>query len=141
MNGRIDKNKHPDRRAHEADTGPHTQHGASMMVGLQSGTTLALGDNDHRIHDLIEFAHVKDKAPKGQAFVPQPANVRRVGISIVAQADRGVFDFPDVDGGVEGRCIAETSGAVEFAQRVCHASSSVGVAGNAAFRPGVENGA
>ena len=84
VNGRIDEDEHPNRRAHEADTGPHTQHGASMMVGLQGGATLALRDNDHRVHDLIEFTHVKDEAPKGQAFVPQPANVRRVGVTIVA---------------------------------------------------------
>lgn len=141
MNGRIDEDEHPNRRAHKADTGPHTQHGTSMMVGLQSGATLALGDDDHRVYNLIEFAHVKDEAPKGQAFVPQPTNIGRVGIPIVAQANRGVFDFPDVDGRVEGGCVAKSSRAVKLAQRVCHTSCSVRVASNATFRPGVDNGA
>lgn len=81
MDARIDEDEHPDRRAHESDAGPHTQHRSRMVVGLEGRRSLALGQNDQRVDDFVELADVEDPAPESQPFVPQSANICRIWIA------------------------------------------------------------
>lgn len=78
VNARIDKSKHPDWRTHVTHTSPHTKHGASVVISLQSRASLSLGQDDHGIDDFIEFAQVEEPAPKCQTFVPDSAYIRRI---------------------------------------------------------------
>lgn len=118
MNATVNKHKHPDGRAHEANASPHTQHRSGMMVGLQSRAPLALGDNDECVHDLVEFAKVKEPAPEREALIPQSSNVRRVRVS-VRQVNHHVLRLPDIDSRVVGYSIPQSPRAVDFTECVC----------------------
>ena len=103
MYRRVDEYKHPDRRAHVSNSGPHTQHCAGMMVSLQRGAPLAFGEDDERVDDFVELADVEHPAPERQTLVPQSPEVSRVWISIVAHVDQCVLRLPYVDCRIE-RC-------------------------------------
>lgn len=87
MDSRVDKDEHPDRGGHVAHASPHAHHGAGMVVGLERGAHLALCQDDEGIKDLVEFAQIKDPAVKGQALVPDAAQIRPARGSITRQGD------------------------------------------------------
>ena len=64
MDARVDKREHPDGRTHIAHTSPHTEHSTSMMIRLKSGASLALGQDDHGVDDLVELAQVEEPTPE-----------------------------------------------------------------------------
>lgn len=66
----VDKDKHPDRGGHVADTSPHAQHSACVVVGLQSCASLALCDDDASVDDLVELRQVEEPAPERKTLVP-----------------------------------------------------------------------
>lgn len=117
----VDEDEHPNGRAHVANTGPHAKHSAGMVIGLQGRAPLALGDNDESVQDLVELAKIEDPAPESQSLIPQPANIGRVWVSVRAHADERILRLPDVDGGVVGDGVAQTSRAVNLAHRVRNA--------------------
>ena len=124
----IDQDKHPDGRRHEAHTGPHGQHGAGMVVLLEGGAALALGEDDGRVEDLVELGEVEPPAPEGEALVPDAAHV-----GAVWQARRPVHEHirvltgPAVRGRVVGDGVAQPAWAVDLAERVDGAYDGVGV--------------
>lgn len=75
MNARIDQYKHPDRRRHEAHSGPHGQHSAGMMIFLQGSASFAFGKNDSCVKDLVKLREIKPPAPESEALIPYPANI------------------------------------------------------------------
>ena len=75
MDAGVEKGKHPDWRGHVADAGPHAHHGTRVVIGLQSGTALSLGQDDGRVKDLVELGQIEPPAPEGEALVPQATNV------------------------------------------------------------------
>lgn len=123
----VDEDKHPDRRAHIAHTSPHAQHGACVVVRLQSRAALALCDNDEGVQDLVELAEVEDPTPEGQSLVPQSSNISRVRVAVRAHVDERVLGLPDVDGGVVGRCVTKTSRSVDLAHRIGNTCEAIGV--------------
>lgn len=85
MNTRVDEGKHPNRSRHVAHTSPHAHHGAGVVVSLQRGAQLALGQDDEGIENLVELAQVEDPAVKGKALVPQAAHICPAGRSITGE--------------------------------------------------------
>lgn len=114
----VDEDEHPDRWAHVAHTGPHAEHGASVVVCLQSRAALALRNNDEGVQDLVKLAEVEDPAPESQSLVPQSSNVGRIRVSVPAHVDERVLGLPDVDGRVVCCSVAKSSRSVDLAHRV-----------------------
>lgn len=94
MDQGIDPAKHPDWRAHVANASPHAEHGTHVMIDLQRAGSLALHQDDQGVEDFIELAEVEHPAPKGQAFVPQPADVGRVRTAVSGKLDDLVLYAP-----------------------------------------------
>lgn len=118
MDTRVDKGEHPDGCRHVAHTGPHAHHGAGVVVRLQGRAELALGQDDKGVEDLVELAQVEDPAVKGQALVPQSADVHAAGRGLPS------IVLLNVGGGV-----AKTGGTVELAEAVNGAGQAIGTAG------------
>jgi hypothetical protein len=126
---RVDKDKHPDGGRHEAHSSPHGQHSAGMVVLLEGGAALALGEDDGRVEDFVELGEVEPPAPEGKALVPDAADIGGVGqASRGVDQDVGVLARPGVGGGVVGDRVAESSRAVDLAERVNGADDGIGVA-------------
>lgn len=87
MNTRVDEDKHPNRRRHVTHASPHTHHGTGVMVSLERGAQLALGQDDESVENFVELAEVEDPAVKGEAFVPDPAQIGAAGSSICGERD------------------------------------------------------
>lgn len=100
-----------------------------MVVLLERGASLALCENNGRVEHFVELGEVEPPAPEGQALVPDAADIGRVG-----QASRGVDQHvgvlarPRVGRGVVGNRVAESSRAVDLAERVDGADNGIGVA-------------
>jgi hypothetical protein len=118
VDARVYERKHPDRGRHVAHSGPHAHHGACVVVGLEGGASLSFGNDDGGIEDLVELGEVEEPTPEGKAFVPEPSNIRRVWNAIAVQMNKRVLGLPLVECGVVGGRIAESSRAVDLAQRV-----------------------
>ena len=97
MNGAVNEDKHPDWWTHISDSGPHAQHCAGVMVGLQRLTSLALCQDYQGIEDFIELADIEDPAPESKPFVPKPADICRIRVALSTEVDRNILHFPDVD--------------------------------------------
>lgn len=75
MNARVDEDKHPNGRRHVTHASPHTHHGTGVVVCLERGAQLALGQDDEGVEDFIELAQVEDPSVEGEAFVPDATQV------------------------------------------------------------------
>jgi hypothetical protein len=124
---RVDKDKHPDRRGHVTDASPHAQHGACVVVGLESCASLALCDNDHGVDNLVELGEVEEPAPEGKALVPEAANVGGVRSALWHQLDHSVFGLPDIGGRVVVNSIAKAARTIDLTQRVGNTSQASAV--------------
>lgn len=87
MNSRIDKNKHPNGRRHVAHASPHAHHGTGVVVGLERGAQLALGQDNKSIENLVKLAEIEDPSVEGQTLVPDAAHIGTTGSSISCQGD------------------------------------------------------
>ena len=99
-----------------------------MVVFLESGAALALGEDDGRVEDLVEFGEVEPPAPESKTLVPDPAHIgavwqarRRVN------QDIRVLASPAARRGVVGDSIAESAWAVDLAERVDGANDGIGL--------------
>lgn len=128
MDTRIDQSEHPDRRRHEAHTGPHGQHSAGMVVFLESGASLALCEDDGRVQDLVELGEIEPPAPESQTLVPDSANVGCVWQALSTEVDVLVQAAPSVVVGAVGDGIAETAGSVDLTKGVDGANDGIGLA-------------
>lgn len=129
MDSRVDQDKHPDWGRHEAHASPHGQHSAGMVVFLEGGAALALGEDNGRVEDFVELGEVEPPAPEGKALVPDATDIGRVGqASRGVDQDIGVLARPGVGGRVVGDGVAESSRAVDLAERVNGADNGIGVA-------------
>lgn len=129
MDERVDEDEDPDGSRHVAHAGPHAHHGAGMVVGLEGGAELPLGEDDEGIQDLVELAEVEDPAVKGEALVPEPAVDLPAGCSVAIQKRgtakaRPLAEGVAVDGGV-----SEAGRAVHLAEAVGRGGQSVGARG------------
>lgn len=70
MDKRVDEDKDPNGSRHVTNASPHAHHGTSMVVGLESGAGLALGQDDKGIEDLVELAEVEDPTVVRQTLGP-----------------------------------------------------------------------
>lgn len=136
MDGRVDQRKDPDRGRHVADTGPHAHHRAGVVVGLQGGALLALGQDDGGVDDLVELGQVEDPAEVGQALVPETTHVGGVR-QAVGQLERGVRDRPGLGGGIEGGRVAISARAIDLAQGVHNSGEAITLG---AIRPRIAKG-
>jgi hypothetical protein len=118
MNARVNQDKHPDWRRHIANTSPHAQHGTRVVISLESGAALALGNDDGRVKDLVEFGEVEPEAPPGKAFIPHPSHVSRWGPGNGVEADGAIPVVPLIRLRVEGGSAAKSTRAIDFAQSI-----------------------
>jgi hypothetical protein len=129
MDTRVDQNEHPDGRGHEAHTSPHGQHSAGVVVLLQGGAALALGEDNGRVEDFVELGEVEPPAPEGEALVPDPANVGRVWqAGRRVDQDVRVLAAPAVGGRIVRDGVAEATRAVDLAESVDGAYNRIRVA-------------
>ena len=82
------------------------------MVSLKGCRPLALGQDDQGIKDFVELANVEDPAPKRKTLVPKSANIRGIRVAARSQVNERVLGLPNVDRGVVGRSVSESSWAV-----------------------------
>jgi hypothetical protein len=129
MDTRVDQNEHPDGRGHEAHASPHGQHSTGVVVFLEGGAALSLCENDGRVEHLVELGEVEPPAPKGQALVPDPADVGLVWQTrVCVHQDVGVLASPYARSRVIRHRVAQAARAVDLAQGVDGTHNSVGVA-------------
>jgi len=95
VNERVENNKDPDGGGLVVDAGPHGDHGAGMVVGLEEGRATALDDDNNGVNDLVEFGEVKDVAPVTERAVPE----RLVSVTVLEKVGRGKRKW-----GREGGC-------------------------------------
>jgi hypothetical protein len=127
VNARVDQDKHPNRRRHIANASPHAQHGTRVVISLQSGAALPLGENDGGIENLVELGEVEPPAPPRKAFIPHPSNVGRWGQAIGIKADEAVPVVPLVRLRVIRSGAAKSTRAIDFAESIDSADKCVGI--------------
>jgi len=88
VNRTVKDNKDPDGGGLVVDAGPHGDHGAGMVVGLEERRATAFEDDDDRVNNLIELGEVKEIAPISKRVIPE----RVIDIAILSQEESGVFD-------------------------------------------------
>ena len=99
-----------------------------MVVLLESGAALALGQNDSRVKDLVELGEVEPPAPESKTLVPDSANIRLVWQATRAYKNIRVQAAPDIVGVVVGDSVAESAGTVDLAKCVNGTDNGVGLA-------------
>lgn len=134
MDARVEKNGQPDWRRHVANTSPHGEHDAEMVVGLQERAALALCKNDDRVDNLVELGQVKEPAPESKALVPESAHVLILRGAVWRNPDELVLGLPDVQSRVVSHGVTKSARSVQLAQRVCGAGKAIG---GVDARPGV----
>lgn len=75
----VEEAEHPDGGGHEAHTSPHAEHGTGVVVSLERGAALSLGENDGRINDLVELGQVEEVSVERETLVPHPAALETGG--------------------------------------------------------------
>lgn len=98
-----------------------------MVVFLQSRAALALCEDDCRVEYLIELGEVEPPAPESQTFVPHPAHIGAIWQAGLTHKDVGVLAAPCVCIRVVGDSIAESTRAVDFAERINGTDYGIGV--------------
>lgn len=126
MDERIDQSEDPNRSRHVAHASPHAQHGASVMIGLQSRTELALGENDERVQDLVEFAQVEDPAVVVEALVPDASHLGVAWLAALKATDKScwICAVPASRRFVEVKGAAQTRRAMDPAQAICRGGNT-----------------
>jgi len=127
MDTRVDESKHPDRRRHVADTRPHAQHGACMVVRLERGAALALHDDDERVDHLVELGQIKHPAPPGKTLVPDTSQVVRLRVPIRVQLDVWILALPLVCHRVVVDGVAQATRSMDLAERIDGSNDGVGL--------------
>ena len=87
VDARVDEGKHPDGSRHVADTGPHAEHGTSVVVSLQSGAALALHDDD----DGVESPSPGPRTDSRSALPMKNRRWRRLRIVKCAETSSPIF--------------------------------------------------
>lgn len=126
MDSGVDEDKHPNGRRHVAHTGPHAHHGTGVVVGLESGAQLALGQDDESVENLVELAEVEDPSVESQALVPDAAHVGTAGSSITCQGDVARVGSPASFFRAVEDGIAEACGAMETGHAVDETIDALG---------------
>ena len=125
----VDEDEDPDGDGHVADARPHAEHGAGVVVRLQGGAELALGEDDEGVEDLVELAQVEDPAVVAQPFVPHASHLEVAGAAGAAQAAQegaGVRAVPPAGRVVEEQRAAEPGRPVDAAEAVGRGSDAAG---------------
>lgn len=125
VNQGVDPHEHPNGRAHEADASPHAEHCTGVVVGLQSGAALALGDDDEGVQDFVELGQVEPEAPESETLVPEPSNVRRIRTATRAEQYELVLVLPHTRRGIVVHSISKSPRAMHFAQSVGGTSKTI----------------
>ena len=123
----VNLDEHPDRRRHVAHSSPHGQHGAGVVVLLESGATLSLNQNDDGVEDFIELGEVEPPTPERKSLVPHPTNVGAVRHAIGANVDVRVPAAPAVRIRVVGDRVAEASRSLDLAEGVDSTNKGIGL--------------
>lgn len=126
MDSRVVDNEQPDGRGHVAHTRPHAQHGAGVVVRLESGAAFALHDDDGSIDNLVELGEVEPPSPPRKTLVPDPADIGRVREPGSSQSDQRVLALPGTGMRVVGHSIAESARSVHLAESVHSSDDRVG---------------
>lgn len=82
MDERVEESKDPDGGGHVSDAGPHAHHGSGVVVGLESGRTLALCEDDGGIQHFVELGEVEEESKVGESAVPEAPNIGSVRQSL-----------------------------------------------------------
>lgn len=127
MDTRVDLDEHPYRRRHVAHASPHGQHGAGVVILLESGATLSFDENDDGVEDFVELGEVEPPAPERKTLVPHPANIGAVRHTIGTNVDVGVPAAPAVCIWVVRDCVTKTSRSLDLAERVDGANKGIGL--------------
>lgn len=93
-----------------------------MMVALERRASLSLGQYDCRVEGFIELGQIKGPAPEGEPFIPQPANVGRLGLTIRIEVYQRILDRPSLVGRIPGRSITQPTRPVQFAKGIDNGS-------------------
>ena len=71
MDEGVEDNKDPDGSGLVVDAGPHGDHGARVVVGLEKRGATALEEDDNGVDDLVELGQVEDVSPVAEGVVPE----------------------------------------------------------------------
>lgn len=66
----VENDKDPDWWRGESNSGPHGEHCTCVVVGLQKGGLLALGQDDEGVDDFVEFGEIEEEAKVGETLFP-----------------------------------------------------------------------
>lgn len=124
MDEGVDEAEDPDRSGHVTHTSPHAEHSTGVVVGLESGAELALGEDDEGIKDLVELGEVEDPAVEGKTLVPETARVEAAGVAIGTEGDVGRVGLESTGLIAVEDGVAETSGTVDAADGVDETSET-----------------
>lgn len=122
VNTGVGEAEQPDRGRHVAHSSPHAQHCASVVVGLERGAGLSLGQNDNGIDNLVELAEVEEPSVESEALIPESASS--------AQGSGRHISLSSSAGNVLAQSwvvcdrVAESSWSLKLAEGVNHADDS-----------------
>lgn len=68
---RVEDDKDPDGGGLVVDAGPHGDHGAGVVIGLEKGRAAAFEDDDDGVDDFVELGEVEDVTPVTERAVPE----------------------------------------------------------------------
>lgn len=113
MDSRVEEAEHPDGGGHEAHSSPHAEHGAGVVVSLEGGAALSLGQNDSRIDNLVELGEVEEVSVESESLVPQSSALKTGG------------PLPRRGSRREGDGVLRATVSVQLAQRIDNANDAV----------------
>ena len=130
MDEGVNQDEDPDGRGHVSHTSPHAQHGTGVVVGLQGGAGLALGEDDEGIKDLVELAQVEDPAVVSQTLGPHATKLRAIrqavdDSGVLGQAVPTAGSVVVVDGVSNARLAVKAAEAVDSAGHAVRAHGAV----------------
>lgn len=67
----VEDDKDPDGGGLVVDAGPHGDHGAGVVIGLEERRAAALENDDDGVDDLVKLGEVEDVAPVAEGAVPE----------------------------------------------------------------------
>ena len=127
VNGRVDQSKDPNRRRNVPNTSPHAHHSTGVVIGLQGGALLALGQDNGGVKHLVELGQVENPPQVGQSLIPQTTVFSRIRHTTLSQRELRVRHDPLIGGGVVDSRIAVSTGAIDLAHGIHGAHQAVGV--------------
>jgi hypothetical protein len=96
-----------------------------MMIGLESGTTFTLHNDNDCVKDLVELGKIEDPSPESKALIPDPTNVGTIRQAIATELDELILDAPRVAFCAECGSIAQTPWTVHLAKRIDRSNQRV----------------